>query len=268
MAVPVHPSLLLICAIAAPTFAAPDPSAGCRHGTLAAATGERREVAGRRYLLDAPEGPGDRPLPLIVAFHGFRSSPEDLRAGANLPVLSRDEQVIVACPAGRDGVELLGSRGRGWDLRPGQTTDRDFVRVLLDRLEAEHCVDRRRIYATGFSNGGFLANLLACQLAGRLAAVATVSGAVELEGCVPARPVPILFLFGRADRVVPPDLVHRAIEWWVAHNGCRGSVSGEGCTRWAACRGDVAACEGGQAHRWPADATGRIWRFFAAHPMP
>jgi polyhydroxybutyrate depolymerase len=260
-------SLVLVCALAAPVSAAPEPSAGCRHGPLAAAAGERREVGERTYLLDAPAGPGDRPLPLVVAFHGFRSSPEALRAGADLAALSRDEGVIVACPAGRDGVELLGTRGRGWDLRPGQTTDRDFVRTLLDHLEGERCVDRRRIYATGFSNGGFLANLLACQLAGRLAAVAAISGAVDLGGCAPARPVPILFLFGRADRVVPPDLVRRGVAWWVARNACRGSDPSEGCTRWTGCRADVAACEGDQGHRWPADATGRIWRFFAAHPL-
>lgn len=259
--------LLLLCVLTARAQAAPpEPSRGCRAGDLAPAAGIREELAGRTVLLDAPAAPADRPLPLVVAFHGFQSNPDDLRAGTNLAEVARVEQVVVAYPAGREGVELLGTRGRGWDLRPDQTTDRDFVRRLLDRLEADRCVDRRRIYATGFSNGGFVASLLACQLAGRFAAVASVSGALDLGACAPARPVPILFIYGSGDRVVPPELVRRGVDWWVARNGCAGTGTGEGCTRWKGCAADVAACEGRQGHRWPPDATDRIWRFFADHP--
>jgi polyhydroxybutyrate depolymerase len=259
--------LLLLCILAAPAHgAAAEPSRGCRAGALAAAAGERQELAGRIVLLDAPAGPADRPLPLIVAFHGFRSNPDDLRAGTSLAEVSRTEQVVVAYPAGRDDVELLGTRGRGWDLRPDQTSDRDFVRTLLDRLEADRCIDRRRIYATGFSNGAFATNLLGCQLAERFAAVAAVAGALDLGTCAPARPMPILFVYGSGDRVVPPELVRRGVDWWVARNGCAGTGTGEGCTRWKGCAADVAACEGRQGHRWPSDATDRIWRFFADHP--
>jgi polyhydroxybutyrate depolymerase len=246
--------------------ASPEPSRGCRAGTVARAAGTRLEVDGRTVLLDAPGAPADRPLPLVVAFHGFRSDPEALRAGTNLDEVSRREQVVVAYPAGRDDVELLGTRGRGWDLRPEQTTDRDFVRTLLDRLEADRCIDRRRVYATGFSNGGFVTSLLGCQLADRFAAVATVAGALDLGACAPAHPVPILFLYGSSDRVVTPDLVRRGVDWWVARNRCGASGAVDGCTRWTGCAAAVAACEGTQAHRWPPDATERIWRFFEEHP--
>ena len=264
-----RPLLLLACLLAAHARGAePVSSRGCRAGALAAAASARLEVEGRTVLLDAPAGPADRPLPLVVAFHGFRSAPDELRAGTNFAHLSRSEQIVVAYPAGRDDVALLGTRGRGWDLRADQTTDRDFVRKLLDRLEAERCIDRRRVYATGFSNGGFAASLLACQLADRLAAVAAVSGAMDLGTCAPARPVPILFLYGSSDRVVPPDLVREGVDWWVARNRCGGSAPADGCTRWTGCAADVAACEGTQPHRWPADASERIWRFFADHPKP
>jgi poly(3-hydroxybutyrate) depolymerase len=37
-----------------------------------------------------------------------------------------------------------------------------FVDRLLDRLGRRFRVDRRRVFATGFSNGGFLAYRLAC----------------------------------------------------------------------------------------------------------
>jgi len=36
----------------------------------------------------------------------------------------------------------------------------------LTTLQRQMCVDPQRIYATGYSNGGGMANLLACKLAG------------------------------------------------------------------------------------------------------
>jgi polyhydroxybutyrate depolymerase len=233
---------------------------------LPAVVGDRRQLAGRSYLVDAPAGPSDRPAPLVLALHGFRSDPEDMREGTGLAELARTDGVVVVYPRGHEGVELLGTTGVGWDMRPGETTDRDFLRALLDQLESERCIDRRRVYATGMSNGGFLASLLGCQLADRLAAVAPVAGALDLENCQPARPMPILLIYGSADNVVPPELIRRGVAWWVARDACGAAVSSDGCTRWSSCAADVVACEGPQAHRWPADAAGRIWQFFAAHP--
>src|SRR5262245_208130 len=237
-------------------------SAGCHAGSLPAANGERHELDGRWYLLDAPAAPADRPLPLVLAFHGFRSDPENLRAGSGF-VGAPD--LIVAYPAGHDGVRLLGTVGVGWDLRPDQTTDRDFVRRLLDHLERSRCVDRRRIYATGMSNGGFVASLLGCQLADRLAAVAAVAGGHGLGNCLPSRPVPILFLYGSADAVVPPGLVRQGVDWWVRRNACDAGRPDGDCTRWAGCAAAVMACEGPQGHRWPAAGTQRILEFFRQH---
>jgi len=265
--------LALACGGSPPADHAPAPSAdapgpGCRPGVSPGAAGEQGEVAGRPYLIDAPAGPSDRPRPLVLAFHGFRSDPDDMRAGSGLPELTGAEGVVVAYPQGHDGVELLGTTGVGWDMRPEQTTDRDFVRALIDRLETERCIDRRRVYATGLSNGGFLANLLGCQLADRLAAVAPVAGALDLGDCRPARPMPILLIYGSADTVVPPDLIRRGVAWWVGRNTCGAPAASEGCSHWSGCDADVVACEGPQAHRWPPDAAARVWKFFAAHALP
>jgi polyhydroxybutyrate depolymerase len=240
------------------------PSAGCRTGTLPALEGERRELDGRVYLIDAPAASADEPLPLVLAFHGFRGSPEDLRGGTGLSQLAQRERFVAVYPAGHQGVELLGTTGRGWDLRPDQTRDRDFVVALLDRLEQERCVDRHRVFATGMSNGGFFSSLLGCQLPDRLAAVAPVAGALALKGCPSTRPVPIMLMYGSRDPVVPPDMVSGAVTWWADHNGCRSSASSDGCTRWSGCAAEVVACEGTQGHMWPFDATDRIWRFFSA----
>ncbi len=250
----------------------PEPSPGCRAGQLPALKGERATIpegdGTRAYLVDAPPVAADRPLPIVLAFHGFRADAANLRAGDGLVDLAAREQVIVVHVDGHDGVQLLGTTGRGWDFLPAETRDRDIVVAVLDRLEAERCVDRRRVYATGMSNGGLFANLLGCQLAGRLAAVAPVAGAYPLADCMPARPMPVLFIHGRNDRVILPALVREAQQWWVRANGCGGPIEADGCQGREGCRADVVFCEGEHAHVWPPDATGRLWRFFAAHPRP
>jgi len=259
-----------LAALAAAAAEAPEPSAGCRAGALARARGERGilTVGGeeRAYLIDAPAAPADRPLPLVLSFHGFRGSARGQRWWTGLGRLALREGFVAVHPEGHDGVHLLGTTGRGWDFRPGETRDTDFVRALLDGLERERCVDRRRVFATGMSNGAFFASLLGCVAADRLAAVAPVSGGLDLRTCVPVRAVPVLVVYGRADRIVPAEMVHGARDWWARANGCGPAVEREGCTRYIRCAADVVYCEGPQAHRWPRSATARVWRFFQAHP--
>ncbi|MEO6026193.1 MAG: hypothetical protein ABIR79_04940 [Candidatus Binatia bacterium] len=258
-------------AVAAAAALAPVPSAGCHPGALPAAVGARRTlvVAGaeRSYLIDAAASPADRPRPLVLAFHGFQHSAAGLRARIGLAEHAAAGDFVAVHAEGRDGVRLLNTTGRGWDLGPEGTGDAVFVRAMLDAVEQERCIDRRRIFATGFSNGGFLSNLLGCQLADRLAAVAPVAGARALDTCAPAAPMPILFFHGTADKVVPPRLTTVAEGWWRGANHC-GDREGAraGCTTSRGCAADVVVCEGPQGHAWPSDATARIWEFFQAHP--
>ncbi|MCC6848872.1 MAG: hypothetical protein IT294_10260 [Deltaproteobacteria bacterium] len=255
-----------------PTPAAPGAAAGCRVGTAPALVGAAREVTvggeRRRYLVDAAEGPGDEPRPVVLVFHGFRHSAAGLRAGAGFVAGAAHGDYIAVHADGRDDVRLLGGVGRGWDVAPGDRRDTAFVAELLDALAAERCVDRRRVYATGFSNGGFFANLLACTLGGRIAAAAPVAGARPLDECAPAGPVPMLFFHGAADRVVPPRLTTGAAAWWRRANGCDEGAEGPaaaGCRAAAGCAADVVVCTGAQGHTWPSDATARILEFFRAH---
>jgi polyhydroxybutyrate depolymerase len=253
---------------------APHPSAGCRSGTLPATlVGERRTLVvdglTRSYLVDAPGGPAAQPRPLVLVFHGFGHFAAGLRANLGFPELAARGELVAIHAEGRDDVRLLNRVARGWDIAPGDTRDVAFVRAILDAVEAERCIDRRRIFATGFSNGGFVSNLLGCQLADRLAAVAPVAGGRALDACAPTMPMPILFVHGTADRVVPLRMTAAAAGWWRRANHCAESAADEmrdGCAAARDCAADVVVCQGSQQHTWPADATTRIWDFFRAHP--
>ncbi len=260
-------------ALASAREVAVEPSEGCRtNAQHPVIEGVRRTlvVAGdeRSYLIDAAAGAADRPQTIVLSFHGFGSTARQQRWWTGMGTLARREGFIAVHPEGHEGVQLLGTTGRGWDWRANETVDLAFVTALLDALERERCIDRRRVFATGMSNGGFFANLLGCRLAERIAAIAPVAGAAALPGCTPSRPVPVLLVYGRADRVVKPKLLESARVWWAGNDGCGEPRMRDGCSHYEGCRADLVYCEGSHGHTWPRDTSELIWRFFEAHPRP
>lgn len=62
-----------------------------------------------------------------------------------------------------------------------------------------------RVYATGMSNGGFMAYRLACELSNKIAAIAPVSASMSMENCNPVRPIPVISFHSYLDSNVPHD---------------------------------------------------------------
>jgi polyhydroxybutyrate depolymerase len=85
-----------------------------------------------------------------------------------------------------------------------QADDLAFFNEMLDKLASSYSVDVRRIYATGLSDGGFMAIRAGCHMADRIAAIAPV-GAEMPKGvtCVPARRLPVMMINGTSDPIVP-----------------------------------------------------------------
>jgi polyhydroxybutyrate depolymerase len=243
---------------------------------------------------------------LVLNFHGFTS------AGWQQALLTRMSQqsdargFIVAYPEGVAASWNAGDCcGTAWS---DSVDDVGFVRALLDRIAVEHCIDPKRIYATGMSNGGFLSHRLACEVSDRIAAVAPVAGVLGIapEKCSTVRPVPVLHFHGTADPMVPyqggtplfPQLgvgivfrsVAATLDHWRGKNGCSTFEKGfyqQGdatCVEWPDCSGGsrTALCSiDGGGHTWPGglpipagktskdiDATATMLDFFEAHPMP
>src|SRR4029078_1965260 len=83
---------------------------------------------------------------------------------------------------------------------PGPS-DLPFVRDVLAKLKAGLCIDPDRVFAAGYSNGGGMAQLLACEMSDEIAAVAVVSGLYT--NC--AQHAPVIAFHGTADPVLPFD---------------------------------------------------------------
>jgi polyhydroxybutyrate depolymerase len=189
----------------------------------------------RHYILDVPEGvQGTTPMPLILGFHGGGATPQGFAGVTKLSETAGRNGIITAYPAGYKRSWNGGDTG-GPARREG-IDDVRFVRILLDNLSSILSIDQRRVFATGWSNGGKLAFRLACEMSEQIAAVAVVGSGLGVE-CSPVRPVPVLMFHGTADTFCPyeggegTDPVARGIsqsgaqktfQRWVRLNGCEG----------------------------------------------
>jgi len=90
--------------------------------------------------------------------------------------------------------------------KPEPADDVAFLNQMLDQLALKYSVDTRRIYAAGLGDGAFMALRVGCSMADRVAAIASVSGALpKTMICLPSHPVSAVFINGTDDPIVPND---------------------------------------------------------------
>jgi polyhydroxybutyrate depolymerase len=164
------------------------------------------EGVSRTYRVHSPSGQkAGVALPLLFAFHGAGGTSDSISRLTRLDEVADRAGFFVVYP---QGIENRWNDGRETGTALAKVNDVGFVRALLARLETDYTVDRRRVYATGFSNGAFFTQRLACEMASQIAAVAAVSGQLSQylsTACKPARPISVLLVHGTADPVVPFD---------------------------------------------------------------
>lgn len=260
---------------------------------------------GRTAALHVPKryDPTKRTM-LVFNMHGFTSDTGQEQILTGMNDKSDERGFIVVYPQGVGNSFNAGDCCG--DARDKKIDDVAFVKEILTSLRRDYCIDARRTFATGMSNGGFLSHRLACEMSDTFAAIAPVAGVLGVapESCKPARPVPVLHFHGTADPIVPYDggkplglelgydfrSVADSTTHWRKHNGCgdtpknvykKGDAS---CDAWA-CNGgsEVVLCTiDGGGHTWPdgfpvaifgktstdVDATSMMLAFFDAHPMP
>ena len=248
----------------------------------------------RSYLLHIPPGyDGSTRLPVIFLFHGVGDHAESLLRATGMDQLADEEGAIVVAPEGSGTVPA-------WHYRPESgepASDVTFAHELLDRVKDTTCVDDRRVYATGFSNGSTLVLALACEDDRDFVAFGAVSGPYYAPHCDDAPPRSIIYFHGAADYVIPfsgaetllgelPG-VTEALTAWAEHDECgpvRTSKASADVTlfRWNGCaRGSAltAYVLADGDHSWPPGwdgvaqageirATDLIWEFFSKHALP
>ena len=276
---------------------APSPVQDCRGATetdpsFAAAPGvefHTLQVDGklRDYRVFRPSTADySKPVPLVIVLHGSPADAQSFEDVIHFDAEAVAGNFMTAGPNGCSGFWSYAERG------PYQA-DEDFIRQMVNDLEAKYPVDSSRIYVVGASAGSWVAYRLACDLAGEIAAIVSIAGTMRLsDPCEPAKPVSILEMHGTLDSVHPwdgggPHLafpVEGVIHRWVALDGCGGGPvpSHAGITNtslWNHCTGGVYvrldAVVGG-LHQWfgssfspvpgEPNANVTIWNFFRSVP--
>jgi polyhydroxybutyrate depolymerase len=282
-------------------------SSGCGSPPVAGTTTETLSVAGtpRQYRLAVPsESSGKRPLPLLLNFHGANSNDVAQAVYSQLEEKGRARGFVVVTP--NAGVPPV------WDdpaTRPGRTyleasdANLAFTTALIDNAKGRLCIDTRRIYATGFSNGAGMSAYLGCKLSRQLAAIGPVSGVNLADPCPHGKPMSVIALHGTEDRAVtfaggvspegrPDELppVESAVGVWAQRAECRSKPARQSIgtevqrLAYRGCRGgtgvELYAVTGG-GHTWPGtsidlprnghttqdiNAADLILDFFADHP--
>ncbi|MDY7232645.1 alpha/beta hydrolase family esterase [Hyalangium rubrum] len=268
----------------------------------------------RSYKVHVPSGyVATRPTPTVIAFHGFGSNALEQEGLSQMSQVADEEGFIAIYPTGVNYPEALRNPDAGLDdtrswngggcCGPAQIYNVDdvgFVEALFNDLDTRVCVDTRRTYATGMSNGAFFSYRLACDRAERFAAIAPVAGMENNTSCEPRRPVPVMHFHGTADTTIPFDggtiplgrpytSAPATVARQASRNGCNGALQetyrrGDStCQTHTGCTAPATLCtirDGG--HTWPGglmppefghttrdlDATREMWRFFEAHPRP
>ncbi|MBI3860522.1 MAG: prolyl oligopeptidase family serine peptidase [Planctomycetia bacterium] len=161
----------------------------------------------RTYLVHVPRKiDASKPAPVVLAFHGGGSNAEQMVRFCGLDEKADDAGFIVVYPSGSGRTEQLLTWNAGNCCGYAQHEkigDVAFVRQLLDDLARVVRVDADRVFATGMSNGGMMAYLLASDLSDRIAAIAPVGGPMGTNECHPKRAVPVMHFHGADDKFAP-----------------------------------------------------------------
>jgi polyhydroxybutyrate depolymerase len=244
----------------------------------------------RSYVVHVPPGyTGTTAVPLMMVIHGAHNTPALARSWSQMDPVSNQNGFIVMYPAGLDCWNAGG-------ILPGCTAAADdvgFLKAAINDVKSHACIDPKRVFATGISNGSIMAQYMGCQAADIFASVGGVAAGVGR--CSPSRPLSVFYVHGTEDMTVSFSGAQPNVTRWANVNGCnltpvetynnQGSTK---CVTHQSCKDgvEVTFCTVmGMGHCWPEDtrcgpgggptygvtdfkASPMIWEFFQRHPLP
>ncbi|MDP3295004.1 MAG: hypothetical protein Q8M37_09710 [Nevskia sp.] len=234
------------------------------------------KVAGvsRRYIIVRPN-PAPAGAPALLLLHASGVTPETMANLTEVADYVQTQGFWAVLPA---------AIGGSWKDDPsvGNKDDTLFISALIDTLITQG-VDASRVYAGGYSSGGFMAERLACELSDKVAAFG-IDAATLRTGlanvCAPSKPRAKAYFLGTADLIVPYDGYFNmksalsTLAYWSGKQGCGGTLASiipdraaDGTTvqltRYTGCNGGTLENRlytvTGGGHAWPGGLTGALY---------
>ena len=172
--------------------------------------------AARKYILRVPDGyDNNHAYRLVLAYAWSGASASQVVSANYFTFATLDSKnTIFAAP------DAAGGAG-SWS-----NTDVAFTDAILAQLEGDLCIDKSRLFATGFSFGGGMAMALACTRADVFRAVAFFSGADLTNSCPATLTKPIAYYASQASEdaggmpITSPITGERKQAQFAEVNGC------------------------------------------------
>lgn len=184
----------------------------------------------RSFMVCLPAGfDSTQSVPLIIGLHGLGDNISNF-SQVGMQQLAAFQPFVTVYPQAMNSIA-----GTAWNsginysgiLINGNIDDVGFINALIDTLSNWFTIDQSRIYAFGFSMGGFMSNRLACQLSNRIAAIASVAGTIgNALTCNPSKPISVAHFHGTADMTVGYSNnnygmnAEALVDFWSSYNHC------------------------------------------------
>jgi polyhydroxybutyrate depolymerase len=256
---------------------APDPSAGC--GKASPMTGSGSSplmVSGHQYYVKLPTAyEASKPYRLIFVFNP-----------TNNPITWAEQSAGFESNGAKDNAIRVyphpANSSSGWGAG-----DVAFFKPLYDKVIADYCVDKKRMFATGESSGGDFSSILGCEHGDLLRGVAPCATKnvnqypLDTATRTCKGEVTPIVIHGKSDSVVGPENGPKTRDFYAKLNHCGTTtmpVTGytdtlSNCVQYQGCDPGfpVYWCQhtdpnySNTNHGWPAFAPKMIWATFSAY---
>lgn len=208
-----------VAVLAAPCVWSADCSPGYKQ--LSVMSGGQQQQA--TLALPSTKVSGAR-VPLVIGLHPSGGTGQSFDDDTGLAAAATKKGFAVLLPDG--AIPTDDGKGHYWNIPgvpltsgaevpQGTRDDLRFLADSIDRAVADHCIDAKRVYITGFSGGARMTSMVACRMADRVAAVAPVAGLragratgkdysePDAQDCRPSQAVRVLAIHGTDDKTNP-----------------------------------------------------------------
>jgi len=157
----------------------------------------------RSYIQHVPSGlTAGVPLAVLIDLHGAGGNGKQQQGLSGFNSLADKEKFLAIFPNGVDGYwnvddTCCGTAGKE------KIDDVGFLKAIITKLSAETCIDAKRIFVSGFSNGGGLTHRMGCDAADVIAAIAPAATDLRTQPCNPTRPISMMEVRSMADSLEP-----------------------------------------------------------------
>jgi len=144
------------------------------------------------------------PAPLVIGLSGYNQTGAQFEKYLNLTPVAQANGILYVHPDGsRDshGIRFWNGTPECCNFYSPKVDDVAYIMSIVDAVSAQYAVDPNRIYIIGNSNGGFLANAMACKRADRFAAIVNIAGGsyTATAACKAVAPISVLEIWGTKD---------------------------------------------------------------------